>query len=199
MTTKLVFVAFQPKSSDDYRAQEVCTDTTYHWNHDTTWGEGFETKAEAAADWESQNMDDCDDPIEGEECPEILEVGSEYDGLIEQMSHGLSLLDPDEFSDLCISEADEQLDKPVFFEHCPRGFANEVSFVAVDESRAEEYRDDSTYEELTRDELSRRMEHGAENHAEAAAAGVNTHQNPSSGSYGLEVISGVTKSGGTGC
>lgn len=178
-------VAWNPRSSDDYRAVQVSDETTYHWDDSCSWGEGFSTKEEAIEYWWNYHSDDdsTDDDV-----PEILEIGSEMDGLREQIASGLCVLDPEEFVELCIEEAAEELENPVFFEHCPRGFANELGFVAVDESRADDFRDDDKYEELDKEQLVARMCSGAESHARDSANNINTYCNPSCGSYGIEII-----------
>ena len=179
---RTVFVAYNPKSSEDYQPQEFSEETTYHWNSECTWGEGFDSKEEATDDyWKTHDVDEDDDP-------EILEIGSEWDGILEQVSNGTKILDPEDFANLCVEEAEEKLESAVFFQHCQRGFANEVSFVAVEADRAENFRGEDGYEELTREQLTDNMIYGAESHACDVASGVNTHQNPSCGSYGIEII-----------
>lgn len=146
------------------------------------WGEGFSSKEDAEEDyWITHDPDEDDEP-------EILEIGSEWDGLCEQISNGTSILDPDDFAQLCIDEVENKLESAIFFEHCPRGFANETSFIAVECDRAGDFRGEQGYEEVSRERLIEKMVYGGESHASDAADGVNTSQNPSCGSYGIEII-----------
>lgn len=173
--SKLMFVAFQPKSSNDYQPQLFSEEETYHWNDSTSWGEGFSSQEEAEEDWEKQNDEE-------DERPEILTIGSEYDGLIESMSNGTSALDSEDYAKLCIEEAADDLgDDFVIFENCPRGFANEMGFVAVSSAEADEYRGEDGYTEISREDFVSECERGGENHAECE----NSHSNPPCGSFGL--------------
>ena len=178
MASRLLFIAFQPKSSNDYQPHVVCTDDTYDWRDSTGYGDGFDTEEEAVEDfWNEHDKDDYAEDFK----PEIYTIGSEYDGAMEDSINEIK--DSDEFAALCIEEAQDAIDEPVFFEYCPRGFANEVGFVAVPAAVADQYREDDKYEEIDEDELRKRMEYGAECHAEN-----NSANNPPCGSYGIEIL-----------
>jgi hypothetical protein len=157
-------------SAADYLPTAADETTTYHWDSNRGYGQGFSSEEEALADWREQHDGDP---------PEIYELGSEWEGLQEA---GGSILDPEEYCQLCLEELDFD---PVIFEHCPRGFANEVSFLAVPEAQAQPYRDDLQYEEISEAEFFRRSAYGIECHASDRADGTNTYQNPSCGSYGI--------------
>jgi hypothetical protein len=210
--SKLMFVAFRPKSSADYTASLLSEETTFHHDHRTGFGEGFNTEEEALEDYWSQNEPEAEevDPTDSEidqelwscdgktlwdsaeeaieeykkaHAPELLPIGSELDGLYESLDSNTVALDAEDFAKLCLEEAADALGEGlVIFEHCPRGFANEMAFIAVGADEADEYRDCEGYTEITREQFISECERGGENHAENDSA-----NDPACGSYGLTI------------
>ncbi len=175
---KLMFVSYRPTSSADYTPQLFCEDETYHWK-EVSWGEGFETQVAAEEDfWKSHEEDE-------DELPEILTIGSEYDGLLESLNDGTVALDSEDYAKLCLEEAEDELGSDfVLFESCPRGFANEMGFVAVSAAAAADYRREDGYSEISREDFITECARGGENYAED-----NSPNNPPCGSFGLEIVS----------
>ena len=177
---KLMFVACQPKSSDDYVPTIFSEDETYHWDDSVSWGEGFLTREDAIEDYRKHHDEDEDDDE-----PTILTIDSEYDGLMDENSEDSVAIEYDEYARLCLEEVADELgdDNFVIFRHCPRGFANEMDFVAVAADKADEFRDEETYSEITKEEFIEECERGGENYAECK----NHHTNPPCGAFRLRV------------